>query len=696
MKKVIIIGNPNTGKTTLFNSLTRSNAHTGNWHGVTVDALQKVVKYKSQEYMFIDIPGLYSLNYFSMEEKVSADVIAQNRDAIFLYIVDANCLERNLYLAMQLIEQGVQFNIIINNYKYFKKQGNSIDVQKLSNLLQRKCIVADARKVKLNDDILSVPVINTHTDYVDNLPIEKIETILQKNNINNTKQKAFNILENEIIDEKLPENDINLIKKYFNNYFDYLLKCRYEKINNICQKCLNYRQKRAYGESKLDKYLLNKILFFIIFGAIIFSGMFLIFFLVGPILTDLFLNVINFAVKMPIMAIIEKVTSSEFLINFFDQGVFSAGLAVLGFLPQVCLLFMMLAVLEESGLLSRMAFMLDDLFYPLGLNGKSAYSMLMGFGCSTTATLTAKNMTEKNARVKTAILTPYMSCSAKLPVYSVIAGSIFGAKSFWVILGLYLLGIVVAILLAFVLEKTILPSKNSDFLLEFPPMRAPSIGQFVKVAYTNAKHFFVKVFTIIFGVNIIVWLLSNINFSLTYVGESGDSITYGICRFISPVFAPLGLNNAYIVSALIIGLIAKELILSNISIHNKVDMDFDQIKSSIVAVGSAVVFTKASAVSFLVFCLLYSPCISNIAVLYSEIGKKYATIAVVIQFVLAYVLGALAYALFRHSVGYLFIVIVCVSMILVSLIMLIKRAKNRNFGACNNCNKCKNNNICHK
>lgn len=424
--------------------------------------------------------------------------------------------------------------------------------------------------------------------------------------------------------------------------------------------------------------------------------MFLIFFLIGPILTDLFLWSINFLIKAPIMSLICKVTTSEFLINFFDQGVFSAGLAVFGFLPQICLLFMMLAVLEESGLLSRMAFMLDDMFYPLGLNGKSAYSMLMGFGCSTTATLTAKNMTDKNARIKTAILTPYMSCSAKLPVYSVIAGAVFGVKSFWVILGLYLLGVVVAITLAYVLEKTILPSKNSDFLLEFPPMRVPNASQFIKVAYVNAKHFFIKVFTIIFGVNIIVWLLSNINFSLVYVGEGNNSIIYGICRFISPIFAPLGLNNAYIVSALIIGLIAKELILSNIAIHNKVDMDFVLIKSSIVAVGSAVVFSKASAISFLVFCLLYSPCVSNIAVLYSEIGKKYATIAIIIQFALAYILGAMSYALFSRSVGYLLVVFACVVIISTSLIMVAKRLKNRNLCGCSHCNRCKNNNICHK
>lgn len=699
MKKVIIIGNPNTGKTTLFNSLTKSNEHTGNWHGVTVNTFEKKVIFDGEEYLFVDTPGLYSLNTYTLEEKSALDIILQNKDAIFLYIVDANSIRRNLYMAMQLKELGINFNIIINNVDYFIKNSNKFDINKLQKNLKVKCIVVDAKKVKLNKNMLKFDE-KTDLDYIQQTKVYEIKSILEKHHIEEPLFNAINILENEEINlSELNSSEIFFIKNQFNGDCQKFFKNRYAYIDVSLKDSVIILSDYVYGKSKLDKLFLNKYLFFIIFLFMIFLSLYVTFFLIGPFLTNFFLKILNFTVRTPILSIIKIITSSQVVYEFFDEGVFTAGFSILSFLPQICLLYLFLSLLEDSGYLSRMAFMLDDFLYKLGLNGKSVYTMLMGFGCATTATLTAKNMSDKNAQIKTALLTPYMSCSAKLPVYSVIAGAVFGVKSIFVIFGLYLLGIIVAMILALVFEKTLLKSKKDDFLLEFPPMRKPSIKRIVYLAYFNAKQFVVRIFSIVFSVTVIIWILSNFTFSFTYTANSNNSILYILSRGLAYLFVPLGLNNGNVVTALIVGFVAKELILSSIAISNGVSSNYHSLANSVLLPTSAVFFTKASALSFLVFCLLYTPCVSNLAVLNKEIGKKYTTLGVVIQFVLAYLIAFLTYRIALCNLSFidLCLITVIVGTIFLSIKIIINKLKNKtlflNCGMCSNCKKC---NDCEK
>lgn len=697
MKKVIIVGNPNTGKTTLFNSLTKSQEHTGNWHGVTVNTFEKKVIFEGEEYLFVDTPGLYSLNTYTLEEKVALEMILQNKDAIFLYVVDINTIRRNLYMAIQMKELGINFNIIINNSDYFEKKGNKLNIAKLQKKLNIKCILADAKKTKLNQSIIKIEKNIFEFDYIKNSAVAEITKILENHQISEPLYNAINILENEnILFEDLTQNEIFFIKNQYHNYFQQFLQGRYSYIDSIITDSVMVGDNYVYGQSKLDKLFLNKYLFLVFFMAMVFLSLYITFFLIGPILTKYFLLLINFAIRMPVLSLVKYLTSSQIVYAFFDEGIFSAGFSILSFLPQICLLYLFLSLLEDSGYLSRIAFMLDDFLYKVGLNGKSVYTMLMGFGCATTATLTAKNMSDKNAQIKTALLTPYMSCSAKLPVYSVIAGAVFGAKSIFVIMGLYLLGIVVAIILAIIFEKTILKSKKDDFLLEFPPMRKPSIKRIAFLAYFNAKQFFVRIFSVIFSVTVIIWILSNFNFTLTYVANGNNSILYSIGKVLSYIFVPLGLNNGNIITALMVGFVAKELILSSIAISNGVSSNYQSLANSVLLTTSAVCFTKASALSFLVFCLLYTPCVSNLAVLNKEIGKKYTTLGVVIQFCLAYVLAFITYriAVQSISIGDFVLIIVIFAIILYSAKIIIKKIKNKTFflncGLCNNCKKCNN------
>ena len=354
----------------------------------------------------------------------------------------------------------------------------------------------------------------------------------------------------------------------------------------------------------------------------------------------------------------------------------------------MCLLYIFLSILEDSGVISRMAFMLDDYFSQIGLNGKCVYTLLMGFGCNTSATFTSKNMADKNSHIKTALITPFMSCSAKLPIYTVVATAIFGVKNIWVILGLYLLGIVVALMLAKIYDKTILKSKSDDFLIEFPPLKIPNIKDTLKSSFKTSKQFISKVFGVIFSMSVVIWILSNVGFNFQFC-DTENSILYTISKSIAWIFKPIGLNSPYIICTLIVGLVAKELILSSMLIFNKVSTS-SMLMASLVLAQSPINFNVASALSFLVFVLLYSPCVSSIAVLYKEIGKKYATIGILVEFIVAYVISMIVYNVFSGNLINCLISLLFVGIIIFSLLYMCKKFKKKQIcTSCVGCDRCK-------
>jgi len=634
MQKIFIVGNPNTGKSTLFNSLTKSDEHTGNWHGVTVKEKTKIIRLNNEDYEFYDLPGLYSLNTYSLEENVAKNFILNHTDASIIYIIDANNIKRNLYLLLQLLDLNINVKVCINNYEYFKKQGGYIDVEYLRKELNCEVEIIDAKNCKLTKQFLKFTKINKNN----------------KNNLNIT----------EI----------------------------YNKINKICKNTIKYNINNIYGNSKLDKLILNGYFFIPLFIILLFLCLFFIFFSLGPFLSELLAILLNVFIKSPVVYFLNSINSSSWIIKIFDEAIFSSVLTICSFLPQVSLLYIFLSVLEQSGIISRMAFMLDDFFSKIGLNGKCVYTMLMGFGCNTSATFTSKNMTDKNSQIKTALITPFMSCSAKLPIYSVVASAIFGVKNFWIILGLYLLGIVVSLVLAKIYDSTILKSKTGDFLIEFPPLRFPDIKEIMSSSIKTSKQFASKVFGIIFSMSIIIWLVSNVGFNFKFV-DTENSILYIICKKVAWLFKPIGLNSPYIISTLVIGLVAKELIVSSMLIFNRVSTT-SMLMSSLVLVDSPINFTTATALSFLVFVLLYCPCVSNIAVLYKEVGKKYATIGVVIELLTAYIISMLVYSLVIGNFISSCISVIFVAIVVVSVKYVLNKLKQKpSCKTCLGCNRCK-------
>ena len=673
MCKIHIVGNPNSGKNTLFNSITKSSEHVGNWHGVTVDRVSKLIKFKNNTYELIDLPGIYSLNAYSLEEQVSIDEINSSDCNKILYLIDANNFKRGMLLALNLLIRNKNIKILINNYNSFSKSGGEIDTNYLQKVLGCEVEIINAQKFKPKEDFFNF--VTRKTAFITTLQNELSlqENFNNTNNITNTKDNKNNITDNK----KFKKN--NLKYKNIEILYKYILK-----IANNCVKNKN----QIYGYSKFDNKLLKLSVFLPIFVILMFGVIYITFFLIGPIISGWFLNILYIVIQKPVMAILNLCTKSRFLIALFDEGIFGACFSVLGFLPQICLMYLFLSIFEHSGLISRMAFLFDDALEKVGLNGKMVYTLLMGFGCSTTATITAKNMTDKNAQIKASLLTPFVSCSAKLPIYTTLGLALLGIKSVGLIFGLYLLGIVMAIVFAIIFERTILPSRSSQLVLEFPPLQKPKFCNIFQSLKISSKQFVTKVFGVIFGASLILWLLSNVDIHFQYVGDTTRSILYSFSTIISWAFKPIGLDNPSIICALLVGLVAKELILSTFAISNKVS-NSSMLGASLVVASSAVNFNLASGISFLVFTLLYFPCISNLGVMLKTIGTKYTLVGVCIQLALAYLMSYVIYNLLTKGVTHVLVVVMMLVLVIVSVKIIYKKIKLKKiFCNCIGCNKC--------
>ena len=683
MYRIQIVGNPNVGKSTLFNSLTRSNEHTGNFHGVTVESKHKIVKYENEEYDFVDLPGLYSLNSFSFEEEVARDEIIK-KNSFNLVIVDANSIRRNLYLCVQLNELNINYQLLINNYDYFEKHKNKLNLKLFNEKFHTNAKIINAKKIKINKiDIKNIINSIKNNDF-------------QKNSLNscNYLSKYIEKIKNKYnLDEKTIIFDLNSIFldlkdeeiKFIKSFFPEIIRDRYKYIDDILKQCIEIQKGYVYGESKFDKVLINPAFMSIMFLIVFFLSIYIIFFLLGPFLSDLLIGIVNFLIVNPVINIIYNITDNVWVIEFISNGVFSSFLTVLTFLPQVCLLFIFLSILEDSGIISRMAYVFDDFLSYFGLNGKAVYIILMGLGCNTMSTVATRNMNSKNLRIKTAILNPYISCMARLPIYVIVASAFFGAKAYFVITGLYLLGLVVALVVAYILNKTILKSKSSELLLEFPPLRTLDCKHIFQVGKTNAWDMIKRIFGIVVSVGIIVWILSHTMFNLKYTDVITDSILFCLADKISFIFTPIGLNSAGVVCGLIVGIMAKELMVSTFSISNNVASTAALI-ASIVSSTSVVNFTVASASSFLVFSLLYCPCVSNLAVIKKEIGSFWMWFSIISQFTIAYMFSFVVYNGIVHGFTFALISILIITVILWAIIFITKKIRKKKLG-CTFCNK---------
>ncbi|MBR4407213.1 MAG: hypothetical protein IKT27_02765, partial [Clostridia bacterium] len=412
------------------------------------------------------------------------------------------------------------------------------------------------------------------------------------------------------------------------------------------------RKKRAYGDEVLDKFFLNKWLAIPLFFLILIGVFYLTFFSVGAFLSDTLSSFVQGWLGGVALDFVRSFCSVPWVLGLIEDGLFAGVGSLVAFLPQVVLLFLFLAVLENTGYFSRVAFVFDDLFSSLGLSGKSVYTLLMGFGCSASAVVTARTLDSENARIKTTLMTPYMSCSAKLPVYAVLGGAFFGASNVFVVFLLYIIGVFVALFVGVMLDFFGLKNKESAFILEFPPYRFPDFKKVCKIAWLNLKLFVVKITTIFISMSVIVWCLGSFDFAFNYVAQSGGkSILQVLGEWLAPIFAPLGFGNWGAVSALIAGLVAKEVIVSSIAIFNGInsfgDASGQKLSESLMSSQSAVWFTPASALSFMSYALVYSPCLATMAIMKKEIGWKWTLIGIAIQLVVAYIVAFIVFNIFN-------------------------------------------------
>lgn len=673
MPKILLIGNPNVGKSTLFNSLTKSDEHTGNFHGVTVDQKTKKIMFENQVYEVVDLPGIYSLNTYSFEEEISKREILKNKDINFV-IADANSLRKNLYLCQQLNELNIEYKLLVNNADYFKKNKNKLNIKNLEKYLNIDVFEINAKKTKLNNNLIKKSKkISKKYIYLQEI-IKKIQQKINKND--NEIVKALNGVFDNFNDE-----EISFIK----SFNEEIIKARYDYIDSQLLYCVETKKNFVYGEAKLDKFLLNPFVMIIGFLLFFFLSIYLIFFTFGAWLSDGLSLLCQNAIVNPIMNLIINLTDNVWLIEFFSQGVFSSFFVILSFLPQVMLMFVFITLLEDSGIISRMAYVFDDFLSKFGLNGKAVYILLLGLGCNTMSTMVTRNMSDKNLKTKTAILNPYISCMARLPVFIIIASTFFSRQAYFIIAGLYVLGFIVALILGLILNKTVLKTKSNSMLLEFPPMRKIDFKHLLQVTKTNAIDMLKRLTGVIISVSIIVWLLTHTDFTFKYTQNIGESILFFFSSKISFLFAPIGLNNSGIVCALLVGIMAKELIVSTLTICNNATNNKMLIESLVMS-SSVVCLTKASAVSLLIFSLLYFPCASNIAVLKQETDKFTTLFAVITQFTIAYMLSFIIYQTMQNGIVFMVTSMEIIAVIMIAIIYIIKKVKQ---GKCLTCGKCK-------
>lgn len=688
-EEILLVGNPNAGKTTFFNSLVRANEHVGNWHGVTVEEKKKEFSLGGKKYMLVDTPGIYSLTPLSFEEEVSTKLILGSNSKI-INICDLNNLQRNLYLTLCLIEAGKEVCLVLNEID--RRTKFKVSQKKLEEILGVKVLEVNAEKNIT--EIKKLQFFNKKTPkYLKKVDFSCISHYFSENN-NKTLCliKAFERDRNFLLGEGFKESEVDeIFKNLPSSSMEILAKARYQFLDEVINECCQSAD-FVYGKSKFDKILLNKFLafpcFFLILGAIFY----LTFFSLGAFMSSALSSLLGLITE-PISQFLISKLGEGFWCSLFNDALFGGLNTVLSFLPQVVLLFFFLSLLEDSGYLSRVAFIFEDILGKVGLSGKSVYTLLMGFGCSTTAIMTARNMDNKNSKIKTALVCPYMSCSAKIPIYAVVGGAFFGASNIFVILGLYLLGVIVAITISKLLDMTLLKSNNQTFILEFPPYRHMSLKRTGKVLLENSKHFLVKVGSIMLSMNVIVFLLSSFSFSFSYCPDGAGSMLQTIGKFLAPIFAPLGFDNWAVVSALLAGLVAKEVVVSSIAMFNGIDAGSTQlIKESILLPTSVVYFASyASVLSFLVFSLLYVPCLASISTLLDEVGKKWTIVGVIIELFTAYVVSFIVFniAFAIEIYGWTFVLILLAFVfILLSFIFIYRFIKRKKCPYnCKNCQK---------
>ena len=662
---VALAGNPNIGKTTLFNALTGSHYTVGNWAGVTVEKKEGTFNFRSQHtdmlstITLVDLPGTYSLSALSLDESIARNYIINESPDVILNLVDASNLERNLYLTLQLLELGKPVVMALNMMDVATSKGISINVEALSSKLGIPIVPIIAAKnsgtTKLLDtltqakDMAPSSFKMTYDPQIE-ASIEQTSALLDGYSIQAPKRwVALKLIEGDdkvlsLLPEPLREtvsqlassSTIEVVRETITDY-------KYEYVSRLVTDCIQLtNDSKTSLTQRIDAVVTHRIWGIPIFGLIMFAVFFFTFNLVGTPLTELFDAFFGQIIDL-CNASLSKFNIASWLQALIIDGALNGVFGVLTFLPNIACLFIALTILEDTGYMARVAFIMDELMKRLGLNGKAIIPMLLGFGCNVPAIMGSRTIENENDRMTSILINPFFSCSARLPIYTLFASAFFPGKEAIVIFSLYILGIVVGLTVAFIFKRTLFKSDGMPFIMELPTYHLPSIKHVFSQVWEKVRGFLIKAGTTIFVASVFLWFILNFNFSGP--ADMADSLGAQIGLWIAPFFAPLGFGNWQAALSLIAGVIGKEIVVSNMTIVY-----------GVVAGGSATAFHEAltnaftplSAYSFLVFTLLYIPCVGTLGAIKRETNSmKWVLFAVIYQIIIAWSVSFIV-----HSIGY--------------------------------------------
>lgn len=653
-----LVGNQNCGKTTLFNQLTGSNQHVGNFPGVTVDRKDGVIKgYKNT--LITDLPGIYSMSPYSSEEIVTRNFLLKEKPKAIINIVDATNIERNLYLTMQLLELNMPMVVALNMMDEMSGNGGTVLINELEAHLGVPVVPISAAKGEGIDELVSHVL---HVAYYQEKP-----QFLQHFD-NQALDRCINAIEHLIEDHakkariplrfaasKLAENDSLLLEQLDlsqnekeilehirkqleeESSFDCsaaIASDRFHSIINICRQTVKkpHESKERLRSQKIDQFLTGKYTGIPAFIGIMGIVFFLTFNVIGSFLQGILENGVSIVTNY-VDTLLTQAQINVALHSLIIDGIFNGVGTVLSFLPIIVTLFFFLSILEDSGYMARVAFIMDKLLRKIGLSGRSIVPMLIGFGCTVPGVMASRTLSSRRDRQMTIILTPFMSCSAKLPIYAFFTSVFFPGKGALIMIFLYVFGILTGIIFALILKGSLFKGEPVPFVMELPNYRMPGAKNVCQLLWEKAKDFLQRAFTVIFVATIVIWFLQTFDLRFNIVTESKDSILAILAGYIAPIFNPLGFGDWRISTALISGFMAKESVVSTLSIL------YGSTQSLLMSL------TTPAALSLLIFCLLYTPCIAAIAAIKRELNEKWALIVVFGQCLIAWLASFVVYHL---------------------------------------------------
>jgi ferrous iron transport protein B len=655
---VALAGNPNSGKTTLFNALTGSRHSVGNWPGVTVEKKHGKVK-ANKSIEVVDLPGTYSLTAYSMEERIARNYIVEDEVDVVVNIIDATNLERNLFLTLQLIELGKPVILALNMMDEVEKNGEKIKIKKLSEELGIPVVGISALTGDGVQNLLDL-VLKTYDEKDEyNLKVltysEKIESRINelaqeigKLNLENNRYPnrwlALKLIEGDSeINEKIKikiDDDKGLIEEK-------LVEEKYKKIGIIVKDTLETKRKfnEFTSSDRIDKILTNKLYGLPIFGLTMYM-VFWLTFNIGGIFMDLLDGFIANTAQPGVESFLMSMNTASWLQSLIIDGIIGGVGGVLMFLPNIVFLFLAISLLEDTGYMARVAFILDKAMKKIGLSGKAFIPMIMGFGCNVPAIIATRTLENEKDRMIAILINPFMSCGARLPVYVLLSTAFFPGNEALVTFSLYILGFIIAIIMAFIFKKTLFAGEVTPFIMELPPYRMPSFKNIALKLWIRVKDYIVKAGSVIFVASVVVWFILGYNFS----GAVGINESFGasLGKAIAPIFSPLGFGNWQATLSLLAGLLAKEVVISNMAIIYGLGESVADAALEGSATGFLptlnLAFTQVSAYAFMVFILLYTPCVAVIGTIKRETKSwKWTGFSVMYQLVVAWVVAFIIY-----------------------------------------------------